>query len=271
MGRLQVLVATMHQTDFSLIEKMNIRADVIIANQADYEAVTECSFGPYHAKMITTRTRGVGVNRNIALQAADAEIVLFADDDIRYEDDAFNEVLRAFDALPQADLIAFGADITKNGTVTRQIRHPVKRRHLWNSMQFGAAFLAARRKPVYEKQITFSELFGGGCVFGSGEDTMFLKDCLANKLVLFSHSYVLGSCASDVSSWFEGYREKYFYDKGAWTAAAFPKTKCFMKWYFMLRLRRLSQIPLKKMLHFFNLGLCGYAERRPYSEEIPTT
>ena len=271
MGRLQVLVATMHQTDFSLIEKMNIRADVIIANQADYEAVSECSFGSYHAKMITTRTRGVGVNRNIALQAADAEIVLFADDDICYKDDAFNEVLRAFDTLPQTDLIAFGADITKNGAVTRQIRHPIRRRHIWNSMAFGAAFLAARRESVCEKKIAFSELFGGGCMFGSGEDTMFLKECLANKLVLFSHSYVLGSCASDVSSWFEGYREKYFYDKGAWTAAAFPKTKFLMKWYFMFRLRKLSQIPFKKMLYYFNLGLCGYAARRPYSEELSNT
>ena len=35
MSELQVLVATMHQRDFSLVEKMNIRCDAVIANQAD--------------------------------------------------------------------------------------------------------------------------------------------------------------------------------------------------------------------------------------------
>ena len=35
MKKLQVLVATMHQKDLSLVEKMNIRCDAVIANQAD--------------------------------------------------------------------------------------------------------------------------------------------------------------------------------------------------------------------------------------------
>ena len=75
MKKLQVLVATMHQKDLSLVEKMNIRCDAVIANQADKnEILTEDN-----VTMITTKTRGVGLNRNIALLAADAEILLFAD------------------------------------------------------------------------------------------------------------------------------------------------------------------------------------------------
>ena len=37
MNHLQILVATMHQTELSLAEKMNIRCSAIIANQADRE------------------------------------------------------------------------------------------------------------------------------------------------------------------------------------------------------------------------------------------
>lgn len=271
MGRLQVLVATMNQTDFSLIEKMNIRADVIIANQADYEAVTECAFGPYHAKMITTRTKGVGVNRNIALQAADAELILFADDDVVYQNGVFAEILKAFDESPQADLIVFGADYTKAGEVYLQRHYRTKKCYIWNSMQFGAAFLAARRQRLFEKNLVFSELFGGGCIYGSGEDSLFLKNCLDKKLTLFSHELVIGENSKDESTWFHGYDKKFFFDKGAWTAAAFSKAKHLMKWYFMLRLCRLSQIPFSKMLHCFNQGLRGYAARRPYSEEQGNT
>ena len=41
MKQLQVLVATMHQSDFSLVEKMNITCDAILANQTDHNAVSE--------------------------------------------------------------------------------------------------------------------------------------------------------------------------------------------------------------------------------------
>ena len=36
---LQVLVATMHQTDHSLLEKMNIQSDAIVVNQCNRNEV----------------------------------------------------------------------------------------------------------------------------------------------------------------------------------------------------------------------------------------
>ena len=39
MGKLQVLVATMNQCDVSLVEKMNLNCDAVIANQADREEI----------------------------------------------------------------------------------------------------------------------------------------------------------------------------------------------------------------------------------------
>ena len=36
---IQVLVAAMHQKDHSLPEKMNIRTDVIVANQCDRDSI----------------------------------------------------------------------------------------------------------------------------------------------------------------------------------------------------------------------------------------
>jgi methanogenic corrinoid protein MtbC1 len=72
MKKMQVLVATMHQNDVSLAEKMNIRSSAVIANQADREEIVSCETEFGNIKMITTTTRGVGLNRNIALMAADA-------------------------------------------------------------------------------------------------------------------------------------------------------------------------------------------------------
>ena len=74
MEKLQVLLATMNQTDLSIVDKMNLRCSAVIANQADREEIRTEG----HVKMITTGTRGVGLNRNIALLAADGDILLFA-------------------------------------------------------------------------------------------------------------------------------------------------------------------------------------------------
>ena len=101
---LQVLVATMHQMDLSIAEKMNIRCHAVIANQSDRnEILTDGKL-----TMVTTNTRGVGLNRNIALMAADAEILVFSDDDVVYHDDMPQAVEAAFRDNPQADVLIFG-------------------------------------------------------------------------------------------------------------------------------------------------------------------
>ena len=40
----QVLLATMHQTDDSLLKKMNIQSDIIVGNQCDDNRIQEYSY-----------------------------------------------------------------------------------------------------------------------------------------------------------------------------------------------------------------------------------
>ena len=74
MSKFQILCVTMGQTDFSKLEQMNIHSDVIFANQADRTEKQVLEFDGHTAQMITTDTRGVGKNRNIALLHADADV-----------------------------------------------------------------------------------------------------------------------------------------------------------------------------------------------------
>ena len=110
MSRFEILCVTMHQKDFSKIEQMNIHSDVVFANQADRTCFEEKEFDGHRARMITTDTRGVGINRNLALTYAKGEICLFADDDVTYNDDMEERVLAEFDAHPDADIIIFHLD-----------------------------------------------------------------------------------------------------------------------------------------------------------------
>ncbi len=263
---LEILVATMGQDDLSLPQRMNIRSAAVIANQHDRYSVEESATEYGRVKMITTPTRGVGLNRNIALMASEADILLFADDDVKYYDDTAKNVIAAFESLPDADVICFGLDITKNGELIDGKHYEVKRLHLFNSMRYGGPKIAIRRRAVAEHRLSFTTLFGGGCIYGSGEDSLFIRDCIKAGLKVYSHSVVLGGCAKDTSSWFTGYNEKYLYDRGAWMACAFPKLKHIIKWYFIVRFSKKCGIPFGRTAKIISRGIAGFKTLTPYAE-----
>lgn len=264
MGQLQVMVATMHQKDLSIVEKMNIDCDVVVANQADRNEILVTE----GIKMITTNTRGVGLNRNIALLAADAELLLFADDDMVYYDGLTDGVVQAFRENPQADVLIFGVDITRNGEITERRHLKPRRLRVWNSMRFGAVRIAVRRTALLRANITFNQNFGGGCPFSAGEDTLFLKACFDAGLRVYAHPYVLGTCAKDVSSWFVGHNEKYFYDKGVLMRYLFPKCPRLMSLYFGIRFKRETKIGALQRVKLMLSGVRGGKKLMPYKDGI---
>lgn len=264
--KLQVLVAAMQQKDLSLAEKMNTRCSTVIANQADRDEILQENTEYGEVKMITTPTRGVGLNRNIALLAASAEIVLLADDDVVYNEDMPQVVIDAFVQNPKADVIVFGMDIVKNGVVTERRNGGKHRLHVWNSMRFGTYRIAARRKALLQKNILFHQCFGGGCPFSSGEDSLFLKACFDAGLKVYSHPYILGTCCKDTSSWFVGCNEKYFYDKGVLVRHLFPRSAYIMALYFGSRVKRETDIGLMKRLRLVYAGVRGGKKMIPYPD-----
>ena len=262
MSQLQVLVATMHQKELSIVEKMNIRCGAIVANQADRNEILVEN----DVKMITTTTRGVGLNRNIALLASDADILLFADDDVVYYDDMPQGVIRAFRENPKADVMIFGIDILKNGQIIDR-RHLTNRRvHVFNAMRFGTCRIAIRRKALLRANISFNQNFGGGCPFSSGEDSLFLKACFDRGLKVYANQYVLGTCAKDASTWFVGCNEKYFYDKGVLMRYLFPKIPHMMALYFAIRFKRTTEIGVGQRIRLMLKGVREGKRMRQYQE-----
>ena len=57
MSKFEILCVTMHQNDFSKIKEMNIRSDVVFANQCDHTNYEELEFEGHIAKMISTQTK----------------------------------------------------------------------------------------------------------------------------------------------------------------------------------------------------------------------
>lgn len=261
---IQVLCATMRQTDFSLVRDMNIQTDVIFANQNGRNDVLEEAFDGFNAKMICTDTVGVGINRNMAVMYSDADICLIADDDIRYVDEYENIVCKAFRDNPDADVLLFnlyGDD--ENYVINKKFR---VRKH--NFMRFGAVRIAFKSSAIKTCGIFFNTSFGGGCLYQSGEDTLFLKDCLDKKLKIYALPIYIAEIKNErPSTWFNGYDRKFLYDKGALLAAVskpFSYIMCLRLLVVKKQILKGADIPFSEAYSIMKNGIRGYKERRVF-------
>ena len=229
---IETLVVAVDQDDHSLAEQMNLQTDTIIGNQCQCVSTDEFFLGDKKITYLNTDGRGVGNNRNTVLASATADVCVFADDDMTFVDGYPMIVERAFEECPAADVLIFNL-IEKQPR--RYAAKTIKRIRRHNYGKFGAARLAVRRQRIADAGIRFSTEFGGGTRYGSGEDTIFLKECLDRGLKLYAVPYAIAEIDQNAaSSWFDGYSEKYFYDKGALYARLYPRVWRMMSLRFLL-------------------------------------
>ena len=209
---LEVLVSALNKDPEKLLGKMNIQSPAVVVNQCDRNMTQTFFMGEHEMTVISSTERGVGKSRNECLSRASADLVLFSDDDIIYYDGYHEKIIKEFEALPEADIILFNMEVCE------------ERRTYWNSEvkkigktncgRFPAYSIAAKRESLTKAGIRFSLLFGGGAKYSNGEDSLFLTDALRAGLKIYSSVEVLGKEAAGDSTWFKGFNEKFFFDRG---------------------------------------------------------
>ncbi len=261
---LQVLLSAMHQTDHSIIERANIQSDAIIVNQTDEFKKEIFQHEGFTIQFLSFDERGVGLSRNTALMRADADIALIADDDIRYVDGYRQKVIAAFEANPEADMIVFNVP-SKNPLRKSYQAKKVGRVRWYNCLRYGAYRMAFRVDRVKQKNIYFSLLFGGGARYSSGEDSIFIYDAIRSGLKVFHSDEVIGTVDQTVSTWFEGYTDTFFKDKGALFKALFPRSYPLFIMQYIIRQRK-SFGETARLSRVYSLMISGakqYDSRKP--------
>ena len=85
------------------------------------------------------------------------------------------------------------------------------------------------------KNIKFNTLFGPGAKYSNESDTMFIVDLFKNKLKVYSSPSFLGTVDNSNSTWFKGYNEQYFFNKGALFTAINPKLRHILMFQYLMR------------------------------------
>lgn len=210
--RLEVLVATMFQNDYGLLEKMNINSDAVIVNQCDKEEYHSLKYKNHRVIWINSKKRGLSKSRNLAIKNATADICLLADDDEIFLNDYENNVLHAFEKYKE-DLLRFEVvgieDIFK--------KYPIKGQKISyiSSLKTSSVEIAFRRNSIVNNKIHFDELIGTGTQFKMGEENAFLFACFHKKLQMRFVPIKIAKLHLGNSSWFRGFNEDFFLSRGA--------------------------------------------------------
>lgn len=262
MSKVQVIIATMGAKDFSLVEKMNIQSDAVIVNQCDTNGYEEFFHNGNRIIYVSTTQRGLSKSRNMALSYATGDIILIADDDIVYENGYPEQVLKAYQETPKADIIAFSTIST--GAPNLNTDEIVKGKKILKSKPaprnryYGSVKISFKRDAVLKKGVFFNTYFGAGAKYNCGEDAIFLREARKKGLVVYQNIHVISKVNYTISTWFKGYDKEFYFNKGAWIAATYPFFYRFLKYYFFIRFRNKGNLSLKEKINCINKGIKDY-------------
>lgn len=253
------IVSTMNNLDIKeLILTMKLKKSSIIINQSDKVSYENIRLNNANYEIYNFNERGVGLSRNSGLMRAIFDIIIVSDDDMIYIDGYEAIIEEAYKKYPDADMILFDVRIHENGKIKTLVRKEGRVRFL-NCLKYGAVSFTFKNEEIRKKNIVFSLLFGGGAKYSNGEDTIFIWECLRAGLRIYSVDSIIADIHNDDSSWFEGYNEKYFKDRGVLFATLTKRFSKILCLQFALRKRELFRDEMS-WLEAFKIMLKGTEE-----------
>lgn len=209
---IQNLVSCVNKIPAELVEQMNISAPTVIVNQCGKNSEEEFEYRGFPVKVSNRDEKGVGLSRNLCIENSTEEIILFSDEDIVYNDDYAQVICREFENHPEAEMLLFNMEVCEERRTYRNEKF--KKISGMNCGRYPAYSIAVRRDVLVKSGVKFSELFGGGAKYSNGEDSLFIRECLKSKMKIFATEKCLGREEPRESTWFNGYTEKFFFDRG---------------------------------------------------------
>lgn len=206
--KLEVLLSCMHQKDMMLVHTSHLTGNVLLVNQCDREETV----AEGRVRMLSTTQRGLTKSRNLAIRKSLGDICLLCDDDEIFVDGYEQAILSAYGQLPQADVIIFKM---KNRPASFDDR--IQRLRFPKTMKVSSWQISFRRERLLRSGVLFDEHLGAGTGNGGEEELKFLLDCQKAGLKIYYVPVEIASVAQTESTWFHGFDERFFENRGATT------------------------------------------------------
>ena len=221
--KLEVLLSVLN-LNIKDLDKMNITSKCTVINQCN-----ENSFKKYkNFNIYSYNETGLSNSRNRGLEHTTEDIILLCDDDVVYNKDYEKLIINEFNKNKQADVIIFNIN-SPNRKIKQNKKN--KRLHFYNILRYSSQRIAFKNR----NNIKFNPNFGAGSKYSNGEEALYLVECLKKHLKVYSSTNNIGTVYHKESTWFNGYNEKYFFDKGAIFTAISKRFRHLLMLQFLIR------------------------------------
>lgn len=240
--RLELLVATMNNRieHFEEISKRNPELIVTLINQsADLIQIISKQFTVKSFQEV-----GLSKSRNTALEHASGDVCVFCDDDVDFTAEFKTTIAKAYEALPDADLISFQV-ITPEGKPYKAYKNKLFVHNKVSILQVSSIEVTFKRESIEKYQISFDERFGLGSVIKGGEENIFLADALRKGMKLYSYPAPIVIHPTESSN--KTINSDFFFTKGAIMKRINGRQGLLLSLVFLLaqfrKVKKIHQVP----------------------------
>lgn len=257
LAKIEILLSCMFLSDSEeIIKRSHITSDTVIINQCDEENYKEENICNALMRTFSVTDRGLTKSRNLAISKSQADICIICDDDEIFNEGYEKAVSSAYDALPDADIIIFDM-------VDRPLKwgNSIKRLGYIDLMSVSSWQITFRREKLLASGVLFDENMGAGSGNGAEEEFRFLTQCRKAKLRIYHYPFRLASVAQTQSTWFKGFDEEFFVNRGNTTRyiMGLPLSVLYAAYYAFAKRKQLSGM---SMLRAFSYTVKGIKENR---------
>jgi glycosyltransferase involved in cell wall biosynthesis len=129
------------------------------------------------AKHIALSSVGVAKSRNAAIENAQTEYLVFADDDIVFSEKGLKDAIEYLDKNPGVSLL-LGSASSPKGELRKRYPDQIQKLNLFNCARAATYEMVIRVADIKRLGIRFDESFGAGAENYLGDEYIFIADLL---------------------------------------------------------------------------------------------
>ena len=253
------VISTMNRKSIEQLnlEEKNIEKDILIINQITDESIENKTIvdKANNITMLSFNERGLSKSRNRGLENSEADIILLTDDDVIYEKNCDDIIRRSFEKNKDADIITFQVK-TPEGNLLKKYSENSFKHNKHSVLKVASIEIAIRKKSIDRYKIKYDENFGLGAKYISGEENIFLTDCIKKGMNVIYEPEVINIHPKECSG--NKLDLKAIYSKGALFYKLLGIKTIFVNLPFVIKKKALLKDGLFKSIIYIYIGTYDY-------------
>ena len=254
-NNLEILISTTNKNNLDFIDNIFFQSNkskypILVVNQSDNNINSNFK----NINVINSDSKGLSISRNLAIKNSSFDYCVFADDDIVYKEDFYTIISTSFKNNPNADIITFRM-VDESGKLFKDYKN-IEYHDERTIRDINSVVIAFKRESIIKNNLSFDPLFGLGSIFPTGDEYVFLMECLDKGLNIISNSAIILSHNSE-SSGKMAHRDENIFAR----AAIFYKFSGYLSYFKLIHhiylLKKKNMINNDQILNKFLVGIKG--------------